>query len=771
VAYDAEGRVLVEIRVAAVADAVRRAIEAVGADVLSVSEPYRTVTARIAASSLGVLARVTGVEFVSEVLRPLAASAHRSPGEVSGSSAVAAQACTSTVSEGDGQLNAAAARAAQHVDGAGVIVGVLSDSFDRATGAATHAAGDVVSGDLPGPGNPCGHGTPVQVLDDSFSAGAQDEGRAVMQVVHDLAPGAGLAFATAAHGLTSFASNIGFLADNGATVIVDDVGYLNEPFFQEGPVSSAINTAVANGVTYVTAAGNDNVVVGGQDVSSWETPAYRPVPCPAGIPDYEDSCNDFRPGADTDADYSIGVNAGQTVLVDMQYAEPWFGVRTDLDLYLIDGAGSLVAGSETYNVASSQQPVEVLGWTNTSASTQQVRLVVGRYSDFLGGGTATPRLKFVLANADIDPIANVEYPTSTGGDLVGPTVFGHHATPSAITAAAVPYDDATTPQAYTSRGPTTFYYGPTTRDPSPPAATALPTPQIVAKPDVAATDGGRTTFFAQQVGGVWRFYGSSAAAAHTAGIVALIRHHTPSASPPTIATQLASTATVIPNGTSASSGAGLINALTALAAGGPPLPTAPISAPQGVNVPSTGTRNRVVVYYTPVPNVAPANGGATITKYRAMCLSPGTVVKTGEDTAAPFTAITLDGLSIGVKYACTVQAVNPLGAGPPSTPAAVRVSTPKAPALITTNKGTSAGTLKITWTGATSYSGTPITGYTIICSPTTGTGSRLAGAAPTARAITFSGLTRARAYRCRVAGTNRWGTGTPRIAPNAVKPR
>ena len=60
------------------------------------------------------------------------------------------------------------------------------------------------------------------------------------QIVHDLAPGADLAFATAFNGEIAFANNIRNSAAAGAEVIVDDVFYPEEPFFQDGPIAVAV---------------------------------------------------------------------------------------------------------------------------------------------------------------------------------------------------------------------------------------------------------------------------------------------------------------------------------------------------------------------------------------------------------------------------------------------------------------------------------------------------------------------------------------------------
>ena len=96
------------------------------------------------------------------------------------------------------------------------------------------------------------------------------------QIVHDLAPGAAIDFATAEGGEVVFAEHIKDLASAGADVIVDDVAYFGEPFFQDGPVAVALDEVAAEGVTYLSAAGNDNLEdAQGHDIASWETPEFR----------------------------------------------------------------------------------------------------------------------------------------------------------------------------------------------------------------------------------------------------------------------------------------------------------------------------------------------------------------------------------------------------------------------------------------------------------------------------------------------------------------
>ncbi len=232
---DAQGRVLVDIRVATTAAAALQALRGSGAAIAHVSGAYRDVTAFVHPADLDKIAALGAVQNVREVLAPMLANPAPGNGEqahavtraaaanLSASSSLlpssyslfpssysllpasslsaTSYACPQgvAVSEGDSQLQAAKARAAYSVDGSGIKVGILSDSYDADTSAVTHAAGDIASGDLPGASTPCGtrYQTAVHVLEEDSASSPTDEGRAMLQIVHDLAPAASLGFATA----------------------------------------------------------------------------------------------------------------------------------------------------------------------------------------------------------------------------------------------------------------------------------------------------------------------------------------------------------------------------------------------------------------------------------------------------------------------------------------------------------------------------------------------------------------------------------------------
>jgi hypothetical protein len=578
-------RVLVEARFDHDAAASVDALRAAGAAVVNVSRRYRTVTVAAKPDELTRLDGVPRLAAAREVLRPITASTCPS-GEVVSEGLLQLRA-----GEGEGE-----ARQVFGVDGGGVTVGILSDSFDRAAESvengplATHAAEDVEAGELPGSANTCpGQSTPVDVLDDSEAEG-KDEGRAMSQIVHDLAPGADLAFATAFTGETAFAENIEALAKPigeggaGARVIADDVTYFEEPFFQEGPVGVAASKVTEDGVSYFSSAGNDNLIDGsGRDIASWEAPHFRDSgSCPAAIVTlseeieeleeeffeeeeivaesdglHPEHCMDFNPGngvGETDDTFGIAVAEGETLIADLQWAEPWEEVDADLDAFLIGPEGEVVAGSVADNVGEGR-PFELVGWENATGAAAQVQLVINRYSG------ANPRLKFgLLQNGG--GVSGTEYPESTGGDVVGPTIFGHNGGEDVTTVGAIRFNTTTAPERYSSRGPVAHYFGPVTGSSAP--AAPLGTPEILSKPDVTATDCGVTTFFAFEVGGSWRFCGTSAAAPHAAAVAALMLDKVPGADPEEVRSGLTGSAKPVGSYGPCAVGAGLVDAVDAV---------------------------------------------------------------------------------------------------------------------------------------------------------------------------------------------------------------
>jgi hypothetical protein len=605
-------RVVVNVRFASGAASSTEALKAAGANVIAVSPELQTVAVAALPGQLPKVAAVPGVDAVQEVITPFTSAAATCPqGAV--------------VSEGDRQLEAARARNDFGVDGSGVTVGILSDSFNQWKGAPASEPGDVATGDLPGPGNPCGFERPVKVVT-PFIPGlypepgeepenppepgeeSADEGRGMAQIVHDLAPGADIDFASAFNGELAFAKGIRDLYNEGARVIADDVAYFNEPFFQDGPIADAVNEVVAGGANYFSSAGNDNLLnAEGEDIGSIEAPRYKATSCPAEIPAYYDSCMNFNPKAGApDNTWNVRLEEGAPLYVDLQWAQPWNGVTTDLDMFVLNEKGELVG--EAFNTpnteAGRQQPYEFDPYEagiEEGAEEEEMEVVVARcdvacgeeraeeefepgvkpYEGTVGGDDGTPRLKVAIFNNG-GGVTETDYtPAEVAGTetVVGPTIFGHTAAASAVSVAAINVGTNEEPESYSSRGPVVHLFGPVS------GTTAAPTigEQVIPKPNVTASDCGSTTFFYGFSQGGFHFCGTSAAAPHAAAVAALVRSADPGATNAQVRADLEATAR--PVGSAATGffgptaiGAGLVDADSAVAALALP-PTVTITTP------------------------------------------------------------------------------------------------------------------------------------------------------------------------------------------------
>jgi hypothetical protein len=561
-------RVIVEIRFTKGAAGARDELEAAGARILHVSSEYQTISAAVAPDDFKAVSDVPGVASVTEALAPMV-GAPDSGGDLPDGSVTGACPDGAATSEGDERLNADDLRSALGVDGSGQKVGVLSDSFDIDTSRSTDEAGDIASGDLPGPGNPCGRTTPVQVVKENDAGG--DEGRAMLQIVHDLAPGAELAFAESGITPTEMADNIRALKDAGATVISDDLTFFSEPYFQKGPIEIAVDEVNAAGVPFFSDAANMNVRNAGADVASWEAPAFRPgAPCPATMP-ANFTCMDFDPGPGVDTTLGTTMTAGNNRL-NLQWAEPWIGVGTDLDVFVFNGATFVKSGSAN---VTTQQSVDVL---NVNVGVGGAReIVIGRFEDPAPGAPPIPpppRLKIGFMQNGPQGSFLTEHLADGQGDVVGPQIFGHNGAENGSSVAAVNQNNLSTPQPFSSRGPVTHYFGPVNG--TTPAA-PLPQPKVLSKPDITATDCTLNTFF----GTGNRFCGTSAASPHAAAVATLMKDANPTLTPAQVRQLQAANATPVGAFGPLVVGAGLVNATAAA-----PGPLVQATAPAITNSPS-----------------------------------------------------------------------------------------------------------------------------------------------------------------------------------------
>ena len=414
------------------------------------------------------------------------------------------------------------------VDGTGVSIGVMSDSVNQV---GNGLADSVATGDLP-PG--------IQVLI-AGSPGNIDEGRAMLELIHDIAPGGALLFASGGNTDAAMATAINTLVTAGADIIVDDLnGLRSEPFFQDGLASQAVTAAVNAGVAYFSSAGN-------RGESGFESPVNFVQAQLAGV------TGNFH---NFDLDGSTGVDVTQTVTLQpgrtdfvFQYDQPDGGVTSDLDIWVLDMNGNFVAAGQDDNLAT-QRPYETIVVNNPYPFPVQAQIAVRLFA-----GAAPTRFKWIGFNAP----AVGEYDNEPGA-LVNPHNPGHSGNVNAMSTGAAAWFNPTVPRTFSSVGPVTR-----TLD-----VNGNPIPlQTINKPDITSHDGVNNTFFGQDIPEdpdiFPNFSGTSAAAPNAAAVAALLLDFDPTLTPAEVRTALTNSAIDIHDpGYDLKTGYGLIHSVDAL---------------------------------------------------------------------------------------------------------------------------------------------------------------------------------------------------------------
>lgn len=504
---------------------------------LSATSPLQLSTLRIHRSELETLRNLPGLRIL------------HAPWAITRSGQIA--------TEGQAAHRALAARNEFGVTGQGVTIGVISDSYNCLGGRNFGQA----SGDLPN----------VQILQegDCRMGGRSDEGRALIEIIHDIAPDARVLFHTGEGGELYFADTaVPALASAGADIIVDDIGYLTAPFYQDGLAARAVDDFRDQGGVYFSAAGNDEGMYNTSGLrESGRTVAFTDNGITRYIP-----LHDFSEGRANNAHaLRFRLPPGETAIWTLHWANPTAGISTggrgpDLDLDLLifaEPSQSLEAVSAVLNLDDGL-PFEVVGVTNTANTTRTYSVQVPIYTP----NHQSQGVSITLAGFGPFAFDQPELVSTSG------IVFGHPNAGGARAIAAAGYE--TRPEEggrnkvayYSSRGghPVLFdaegYAVNLTRD----------------KPDLTGVDNVNNTFFGIDTDADgWRnFRGTSAAAPHVAAIYALLLEADPSLTPDDGLAILEETAVDLEGaGLDPASGFGLVDAHAALTRLIPPEPEGP----------------------------------------------------------------------------------------------------------------------------------------------------------------------------------------------------
>jgi hypothetical protein len=593
------------------------------------------------------------------------------------------------------------------------------------------------------------------------------------QVVHAIAPGASLIFRTGALSEADFASAIEALAATpyNAQIIEDDLGYFDEPFFQDGILAQAIDTVEGQGVAYFSAAGND------QDTPSYmnTSPSFKTLSTAA--PNSGEYLLNFdASGATTVTSLPVTIpplSPGDFVAVVVEWDQPYLtgctgsaaqctGATSQIDVCLTGSTGTDVLLNNENTVTSCSGPNDVgkdpyqvmlianpaVGSNNTAQ--QNINIQIG-----LAGGTKPPgRILVAVEDDGQGSTINAFLPN-------GPTLQGHPGAAGAAAVGAAFYFDTprcgTTPatlEPYSSAGGAPILFD-TTGAPQ--------TPVVRQKPDFVAPDGVNDTFLGFTLASDYptypkdgllpttitecqnkpsypNFFGTSAATPHAAAIAALMLQANPSASPTQIYNALRQSASPMGSSTpNYSSGYGFIQADAALALIPPGAPALTLSASSVVaGKPVTITWSSIAATACTASGdwsgALKASGSQTLTPsaagtdtYTLTCANKGgnsvastatlTVTTAGAVPAAP--TLTLGAASIAAGTSTTITWSS-------SNATSCTASASSASAGSWTGPQKTSGTQTLTPTSAGTYT------YSLTCSNASGTSK------PTAATLTVT---------------------------------
>ncbi|MBC7086016.1 MAG: PGF-pre-PGF domain-containing protein [Methanomethylovorans sp.] len=331
-------------------------------------------------------------------------------------------------------------------NGTGIKIGVISNGVDAISKAQA-------SGDLP---------LDVTVVRNKVGG---NEGIAMMEIIHDMVPGAKLYFHDHGNSVYEFNDAIDALVARGCNIIVDDITWPDEPFFEDGVIAKHVADIISkNNVLYISSAGN------------------------SGMRHYQGLFVDDGTGYHNKI---FSLPKGTSYRVFLQWNDKFGSSANDYDLYVIDKSGKTIAFS-TNRQTGNGDPLE---WTTTPSLAEPAYIKIKNRD-----GTAQPFTLEMFIYPNSGMILNEANLTPED------SIFGHPAVPGVIAVSAISANDINHDniESFSSRGPVTITY---------------PTPAIREKPDLAGINRVAVSG-AGNFGTI--FSGTSASAPHIAAVAAQI---------------------------------------------------------------------------------------------------------------------------------------------------------------------------------------------------------------------------------------------------------
>ncbi|WP_410509277.1 NosD domain-containing protein [Methanosarcina hadiensis] len=363
-----------------------------------------------------------------------------------------------TVSEGDFILKSSRLRESYGVNGTGIKIGIISDGVDRLED--TQATGDVSYG--------------VYILSNRMEG---SEGTAMLEIVQDIAPGAELYFHDCGSSRLEFNRAVDALVSEGCIIICDDIGWLSEPFFEDGIVADHVKEVIRDhDILYISSAGNSGD-------SHYQGAFY----------DNGSGWHDFSSGKKEVTDLQLEIQPSGEAWVFLQWNDRWEQSGNNYDLYLMNKETSETIASSKVFQDGDNLPLEYIMYANEGNSTINASIEIKKVS----GETKELELYiYYWPGVTVSP-ENI---------IAKDSIFGHPALPEVVTVGAVGNGVSGNYkiESFSSVGPATIYY---------------PFPEVRPKADISGPDGVSIT----GVDGISeRFYGTSASSPHVAAIAALV---------------------------------------------------------------------------------------------------------------------------------------------------------------------------------------------------------------------------------------------------------